>query len=241
MRNVIKDVIKDPTVKRTHTDKIDRFFLNRFWGVPLFLIAMYLVFWVTITFGSAFIDFFDILFGAIFVDGFAALLTSLGTPEPLIALLAGGLGTGVQTVATFIPPIFFMFFSLAFLEDSGYMARAAFIVDRFMRFLGLPGKAFVPMLVGFGCSVPALMGTRTMENKRERFLTLFLIPFMSCGARLPVYALFGAAFFGSSAGNMVFAIYLIGILIAVLIQADFAASEWKIKGEKVQTDFIESL
>ena len=216
VRNVIKDVIKDPTVKRTHTDKIDRFFLNRFWGVPLFLIAMYLVFWVTITFGSAFIDFFDILFGAIFVDGFAALLTSLGTPEPLIALLAGGLGTGVQTVATFIPPIFFMFFSLAFLEDSGYMARAAFIMDKFMTFLGLPGKAFVPMLVGFGCSVPALMATRTMENKRDRFLSMFIIPFMSCGARLPVYALFGVAFFGKNAGNIIFGIYLVGIVIGML-------------------------
>jgi ferrous iron transport protein B len=216
VRNVIKDVIKDPTVKRTHTDKIDRFFLNRFWGVPLFLIAMYLVFWVTITFGSAFIDFFDILFGAIFVDGFAAVLTSLGTPEPLIALLAGGLGTGVQTVATFIPPIFFMFFSLAFLEDSGYMARAAFIMDKFMTFLGLPGKAFVPMLVGFGCSVPALMATRTMENKRDRFLSMFIIPFMSCGARLPVYALFGVAFFGKNAGNIIFGIYLVGIVIGML-------------------------
>ena len=216
VRNVVKDVIKDPTVKRTHTDKIDRFFLNRFLGVPLFLIAMYLVFWVTITFGSAFIDFFDILFGAIFVDGFAALLTSLGTPEPLIALLAGGLGTGVQTVATFIPPIFFMFFSLAFLEDSGYMARAAFIMDKFMTFLGLPGKAFVPMLVGFGCSVPALMATRTMENKRDRFLSMFIIPFMSCGARLPVYALFGVAFFGKNAGNIIFGIYLVGIVIGML-------------------------
>lgn len=96
------------------------------------------------------------------------------------------------------------------------MSRAAFVADRFMRFLGLPGKAFVPMLVGFGCSVPALMGTRVMENKRERFLTLFLVPFMSCGARLPVYALFGAAFFGKSAGTMVFAIYVTGIVIALI-------------------------
>ncbi len=216
VRNVVKDVIKDTTLKRTQTDKIDRLFLNRFWGVPLFILAMYLVFWVTITFGSAFIDFFDILFGAIFVDGFAALLTSLGAPGPLIALLAGGLGTGVQTVATFIPPIFFMFFSLAFLEDSGYMARAAFIMDKFMTFLGLPGKAFVPMLVGFGCSVPALMATRTLENKRDRFLSMFIIPFMSCGARLPVYALFGVAFFGKDAGNIIFGIYLLGILVGML-------------------------
>jgi ferrous iron transport protein B len=130
--------------------------------------------------------------------------------------LANGIGTGIQTVSTFIPVIFFMFLCLSFLEDSGYMSRAAFVADRFMRFLGLPGKAFVPMIVGFGCSVPALMGTRTLENKRERFLTLFLVPFMSCGARLPVYALFGAAFFGESAGTLVFGIYLMGIVIALI-------------------------
>ncbi|MFA6623097.1 MAG: Fe(2+) transporter permease subunit FeoB [Fibrobacteraceae bacterium] len=217
IRKVSQAILKDSVAKRrTGTDRIDKFVLNRFLGVPLFILAMYLVFWVTITFGSAFIDFFDILFGAIFVDGFAALLQSLHAPGPLIALLAGGVGTGIQTVATFIPPIFFMFFTLAFLEDSGYMARAAFIMDKFMTFLGLPGKAFVPMLVGFGCSVPALLATRTLDNKRDRFLAMFMIPFMSCGARLPVYALFGVAFFGKNAGNIIFAIYIIGILIGML-------------------------
>jgi len=144
------------------------------------------------------------------------LLTKIGAPGVVVALLANGIGTGIQTVSTFIPVIFFMFLCLSFLEDSGYMSRAAFVADRFMRFLGLPGKAFVPMIVGFGCSVPALMGTRTLENKRERFLTLFLVPFMSCGARLPVYALFGAAFFGESAGTLVFGIYLTGIVIALI-------------------------
>ena len=143
------------------------------------------------------------------------LYYSLLVSDVWIAFLADGLGTGIQTVATFIPVIFFMFLCLAFLEDSGYMARAAFVADRFMRILGLPGKAFVPMLVGFGCSVSALMATRTMENKRERFLTLFLVPFMSCSARLPVYALFGAAFFGAKAGMMIFAIYFTGILVAI--------------------------
>jgi ferrous iron transport protein B len=216
IKKVTTNVLQNSAKKSSFTDKLDRFVLNRFLSIPVFIVVMYLVFWVAITIGSAFIDFFDVLFGAFFVDGFSLVLEKIGAPGFMVALLADGLGAGIQTVATFIPVIFFMFLTLSFLEDSGYMARAAFIVDRFMRFLGLPGKAFVPMLVGFGCSVPALMGTRTMENKRERFLTLFLIPFMSCGARLPVYALFGAAFFGSSAGNMVFAIYLIGILIAVL-------------------------
>lgn len=215
-RDIAKAVIRDNTNKRTRTDKLDKLFLNRILGIPLFLIAMYLVFWFAVKVGSAFIDFFDILFGGIFVDGMTELLTKIGAPGVVVALLANGIGTGIQTVSTFIPVIFFMFLCLSFLEDSGYMSRAAFVADRFMRFLGLPGKAFVPMIVGFGCSVPALMGTRTLENKRERFLTLFLVPFMSCGARLPVYALFGAAFFGESAGTLVFGIYLTGIAIALI-------------------------
>ncbi|SHL07631.1 ferrous iron transport protein B [Fibrobacter sp. UWH4] len=215
-RDIAKAVIRDNTTKRTRTDKLDKLFLNRILGIPLFLIAMYLVFWFAVKVGSAFIDFFDILFGGIFVDGMTELLTKVGAPGVVVALLANGVGTGIQTVSTFIPVIFFMFLCLSFLEDSGYMSRAAFVADRFMRFLGLPGKAFVPMIVGFGCSVPALMGTRTLENKRERFLTLFLVPFMSCGARLPVYALFGAAFFGESAGTLVFGIYLTGIVIALI-------------------------
>ena len=215
-RDIAKAVIRDNTTKRTRTDKLDKLFLNRILGIPLFLIAMYLVFWFAVKVGSAFIDFFDILFGGIFVDGMTELLTKIGAPGVVVALLANGIGTGIQTVSTFIPVIFFMFLCLSFLEDSGYMSRAAFVADRFMRFLGLPGKAFVPMIVGFGCSVPALMGTRTLENKRERFLTLFLVPFMSCGARLPVYALFGAAFFGESAGTLVFGIYLTGIVIALI-------------------------
>ena len=215
-RDIAKAVIRDNTTKRTRTDKLDKLFLNRILGIPLFLIAMYLVFWFAVKVGSAFIDFFDILFGGIFVEGMTELLTKIGAPGVVVALLANGIGTGIQTVSTFIPVIFFMFLCLSFLEDSGYMSRAAFVADRFMRFLGLPGKAFVPMIVGFGCSVPALMGTRTLENKRERFLTLFLVPFMSCGARLPVYALFGAAFFGESAGTLVFGIYLTGIVIALI-------------------------
>ena len=215
-RNIVMQVIRDNTNKRTRTDKLDKIFLNRILGIPLFLAAMYLVFWFAVTVGSAFIDFFDLLVGGIFVDGLTQLLEAVHAPGFVVALLANGLGAGIQTVSTFIPVIFFMFLCLSFLEDSGYMSRAAFVADRFMRFLGLPGKAFVPMIVGFGCSVPALMGTRTLENKRERFLTLFLVPFMSCGARLPVYALFGAAFFGKAAGDLVFTIYMVGIVIALL-------------------------
>ena len=202
--------------KKTFSDKLDAVLLNRWAALPIFLVIMYLVFWIAVTIGSAFIDFFDVLFGAIFVDGLGYLLGDvLGCPSFFTAILADGIGAGIQTVSTFIPVIFFMFLCLSFLEDSGYMARAAFVADRFMRFLGLPGRAFVPMMVGFGCGVPGIMGSRVLESKRERFLTIFLVPFMSCGARLPVYALFAAAFFGKMAGTVVFLLYLAGVLFAI--------------------------
>ena len=202
--------------KKTFSDKLDAVLLNRWAALPIFLVIMYLVFWVAVTIGSAFIDFFDVLFGAIFVDGLGYVLTDVfHAPGFVSAILADGIGAGIQTVSTFIPVIFFMFLCLSFLEDSGYMARAAFVADRFMRFLGLPGRAFVPMMVGFGCGVPGIMGSRVLESKRERFLTIFLVPFMSCGARLPVYALFAAAFFGKMAGTVVFLLYLAGVLFAV--------------------------
>lgn len=203
-------------VKKSAGDLLDQIVLHRVLGIPIFLGVMYLLFWVTQNVGGAFIDFFDILFGTIFVDGFGRLLAAVHTPEWLISILAGGIGAGIQTLATFIPIIFMMFFMLSLLEDSGYIARAAFVMDRFMRWIGLPGKSFVPMLVGFGCTVPAVLATRTLENKRDRYLTIFMTPLMSCGARLPVYALFGAAFFGAGAGNMVFSIYLAGIVLAIL-------------------------
>lgn len=198
------------------SDRLDRVMLNRVFGIPIFLAAMYLMFMFTINIGGAFIDFFDILSGTLFVDGFAAVLTALGSPEWLTVGLANGIGGGIQVVATFIPIIAFLYLFLAVLEDSGYMARAAFVMDRFMRAIGLPGKSFVPLIVGFGCNVPAIMATRTLENERDRILTVLMAPFMSCGARLPVYALFAAAFFPVGGQNVVFGLYLIGIAVAIM-------------------------
>ena len=214
---IASQVIESNIPKTTFSDKLDSILLNRWLSLPVFLLIMYLVFWLAVTVGSTFIDFFDILFGAIFVDGLGYVLGDvLGCPAFVTAILASGVGAGIQTVSTFVPVIFFMFLCLSFLEDSGYMARGAFVADRFMRFLGLPGHAFVPMMVGFGCSVPGIMGSRILESKRERFLTIFLVPFMSCGARLPVYALFAAAFFGKQAGSIVFLLYLAGVLFAIV-------------------------
>jgi ferrous iron transport protein B len=197
------------------SDRLDKFALHPVLGIPVFLFVMYLMFMFSINVGSAFIDFFDITAGAIFVDHFGAFLSSFGSPEWLVTLLAGGVGQGIQTVATFIPVIAALFLVLSVLEASGYMARAAFVVDGLMRRIGLPGKAFVPMIVGFGCSVPAIMATRTLGSERERIVTGMMAPFMSCGARLPVYALFAAAFFPDSGQNLVFLLYLIGILAAI--------------------------
>jgi ferrous iron transport protein B len=209
-------VKKTGRLSRPLSDRIDRVMLNRALGIPIFLFAMYLMFMFTINIGGAFIDFFDIFAGTLFVDGFAEVLGKLGSPEWLTVGLANGIGGGIQVVATFIPVIAALFLFLSVLEDSGYMARAAFVMDRFMRLIGLPGKSFVPLIVGFGCNVPAIMATRTLENQRDRILTVLMAPFMSCGARLPVYALFAAAFFPVGGQNIVFGLYLIGIAAAVL-------------------------
>jgi len=203
-------------VGKTLSDRIDRAVLSRIWGIPIFLAVMYLMFVFTINLGGAFIDFFDGVAGAFFVDGANALLAALGAPEWLGLVMADGVGGGLQVVATFIPIIASLYLFLSVVEDSGYMARAAFVMDRFMRSIGLPGKAFVPLIVGFGCNVPAVMATRTLENERERKLTILMNPFMSCGARLPVYVLFAAAFFPQAGQNVVFALYLTGIVVAVL-------------------------
>lgn len=198
------------------SDTIDRVVLSRLWGIPLFLVMMYLMFVFTINIGGAFIDVFDGVATALFVDGLGSLLNSLGAPAWMRLILADGVGAGLAVVATFIPIIASLYIFLSALEDSGYMARAAFVMDRFMRSIGLPGKAFVPLIVGFGCNVPAVMATRTLENERERKLAILMNPFMSCGARLPVYVLFAAAFFPHSGQNVVFALYLTGILIALI-------------------------
>ncbi len=208
-------VRRDREVGRSITDRIDSVVLNRVLGIPIFLAVMYLMFLFTIDVGSAFIDFFDVLGGVVLVDGFGHVLKSIGTPDWLVTILAGGVGGGIQTVGTFIPVIGCLFLFLSVLEDSGYMARAAFVMDRFMRALGLPGKSFVPMMVGFGCTVPAVMSTRTLDNHRDRVLTAVMSHFMSCGARLPVYALFAAIFFPTDGKNIVFILYLLGLVFAV--------------------------
>lgn len=201
---------------KSATDRIDALVLNRYLAFPIFLGVLYLMFMFAINVGSAFIDFFDLTGSVLFVEGPRLLFTALGLPDWATVFLADGLGGGVALVATFIPVIGCLFLALSLLEDSGYMARVAFIVDRLLRGLGLPGKSFVPLIVGFGCNVPAVMATRTLQNEPDRILTAIMAPYMSCGARLTVYALFAAAFFPSNGQNVVFGLYLIGVALAVL-------------------------
>ncbi len=207
---------KENDISDHFTAKLDRIILHRFLALPIFLAAMYLMFLVAVNVGGAFQDFFDIATDTIFVQGGTWLLQTLHAPAWLIALLANGLGKGINTVLTFIPVIASMFFFLSLLEVSGYMARAAFVVDKVMRALGLPGKAFIPMIVGFGCNVPAIMATRTLDSERDRLLTVLMSPFMSCSARLAIYAVFVAAFFPHGGQNVVFSLYIMGILMAIL-------------------------
>lgn len=208
-------VNKKGQVSRNLSVKLDRVFLNKYLGVPLFLFVTYLMFLFTIQFGGAFIDFFDQAVGAILVEGGAIWLSDLGLPAWLVTILANGVGGGVQVVSTFIPIIASLYLFLSVLEDTGYLARGAFVMDRFMQSIGLPGKSFIPLMVGFGCTVPAIYATRSLEYQKDRIMTVMMSPFISCGARLPVYILFGAAFFPENAQNLVFALYMIGIAIAV--------------------------
>lgn len=206
---------KDNDIREYFTAWLDKIVLHRLLALPIFFMMMYGMFLFAIDVGGIFQDFFDQSSHAIFVEGAAALLQKIHAPIWVIALLAHGVGQGINTTVTFIPILAAMYFFLAFLEASGYMARAAFVVDKIMRWLGLPGKAFVPMIVGFGCNVPAILATRTMQSERDRLVTILMSPFMSCSARLAIYAIFVAAFFPSGGQNIVFSLYIVGIVMAI--------------------------
>ena len=197
------------------TEKVDRIVLHRFFAFPLFFMMMYALFFLAIHVGGALQPLFDTATDALFVQGTASGLRALNAPDWLVAWLAYGIGKGINTTLTFIPVMATLFFFLSCLEGSGYMARAAFVVDKAMRFFGLPGKAFVPMIIGFGCNVPAVMAARTLDSERDRMLTILMSPFMSCSARLAIYAVFAAAFFPENGQNVVFSLYLFGIMMAV--------------------------
>ncbi|TYO99153.1 Fe(2+) transporter permease subunit FeoB [Xenorhabdus doucetiae] len=198
------------------TQALDTVVLNRWLGLPVFLFVMYLMFVLAINIGGALQPIFDGASSAIFIDGMQWLGHTLHFPNWLTVFLAQGIGGGINTVLPLVPQIGMMYLFLSFLEDSGYMARAAFVMDRLMQAIGLPGKSFVPLIVGFGCNVPAVMGSRTLDAPRERLITIMMAPFMSCGARLAIFAVFAAAFFGKDGASIVFSLYILGIVIAIL-------------------------
>ena len=214
INTLIKNVYR-PTGQKSRTEKIDRWLLHPVLSLPIFLFVMYMLFTVAVNLGAVFIDFFDIVLGAIFVDGTHAVMTSINAPQWLQAVVADGIGGGIQLVGTFIPVIGFLYLCMSVLEDSGYLSRAAFVIDRLMAKIGLPGQAFIPLIIGFGCNVPAVMASRALGQASARLTTIFIAPFMSCGARLSVYVFVGTAFFPSQAQNAIFALYLLGILVAV--------------------------
>ncbi|AHM71512.2 Fe(2+) transporter permease subunit FeoB [Yersinia hibernica] len=198
------------------TQALDKVILNRWLGVPIFLFVMYLMFVLAINIGGALQPIFDLGSAAIFIQGIQWVGYTLHFPAWLTIFLAQGVGGGINTVLPLVPQIGMMYLFLSFLEDSGYMARAAFVMDRLMQALGLPGKSFVPLIVGFGCNVPSIMGARTLDAQRERLITIMMAPFMSCGARLAIFAVFAAAFFGQDGASIVFSLYLLGIAVAIL-------------------------
>jgi len=202
----------------TKSDKVDRVVTHRLLGIPIFLIAMWMVFKLTTDISAPYLDWVDGVISGPITNWIVSVLGVLGLDGSWVeSLFVDGIVAGVGGVLVFVPVMMSLYLALAILEDSGYMARAAFVMDRLMHALGLHGKSFLPMLIGFGCTVPALYATRTLENEKDRILTGLLVPFMSCGARLPVYILFSAIFFPENASGVVFGLYLLGILTAIIL------------------------
>ncbi len=213
-------VTRPATPPATLSDRIDRIVTHRWFGIPIFLAVMWVVFKLTTDVAAPFVDWLDSVVSGPLSRGVSALLGMVGAGGGWFeSLLIDGVIAGVGGVLAFVPVLLSLYFALALLEDSGYMARAAFVMDRVMRLFGLHGKSFLPMIVGFGCSVPAIYATRTLDSRRDRILTGLLVPFMSCSARLPVYVLIAMIFFPAYAGQVIFGLYLTGIVVAVGVGA----------------------
>lgn len=210
------------------SDKLDRVLANGFLSIPVMLAMMYLAFQITFTWiGQPVADFLDALINEDFMEWAGEMLAGLGVADWMQSLICDGIIAGVGSVMTFVPLIFTLFFCLSFLDGTGYMARVAFVLDPIMKKSGLSGKAVMPIITGFGCAVPGIMGARVLDSNRDRMLTILVTPFLTCGAKLPVLALFGAVFFGGQAANVVFAMYIVGILGAFLASAVYTKTIFK--------------
>lgn len=221
--NLIEQIVAKSVIKKrnqgdiTLSDRIDKIVLNKYLSYPIFLSILFVMFFITFqTIGAVIQEWLQNLFDFVITPGVESFLTSVSAPEWTVGLLIDGILGGVGAVISFVPLIALLFFFLSLMEDSGYMARAAFIMDKIFSKFGLSGRSFIPMIMGFGCSVPAIMASRTMDNEKDRRLTIILTPFMSCGAKLPVYALFASIFFPDIQGYVIFGMYIIGMIVAIL-------------------------
>lgn len=215
---IIDEVLLHKQRQDVFTETVDKVLTNKIWGIPIFLVIMAVTFFLTFTVGDWIKGYFEL--GIDWLSNIAESgLASLNVSDVLTSLVVDGIIGGVGTIVTFLPNILILFLCLALLEDSGYMARVAYVMEGVMSKLGLSGKAFIPMLLGFGCTVPAIMASRALENKRDRFKVMLVTPFMSCNARLTIYILFSEMFFGENAMLVAYSMYLIGIVVAIIVSA----------------------
>lgn len=234
--HVVEEIGPCPeTSVESSSERIDRIVTHPLLSLPIFFGVMYVVFNLVVNVSTPYLDWIDAAFNGPITRWAASLLTLLRAPAWLQGLILDGVIAGVGGVLIFIPGLFFLFLCIGFLEDSGYLARAAVVMDRFMSFLGLRGKSFVPMILGFGCAVPAIYATRTLENKRDRILTSLLIPLMSCSARMPVYVVFGLAFFNHRANWVLWGLYALGVFIAAIVGIIFSRTIFK---QRRETSFV---
>lgn len=215
IEEVIEEVLVNKSQKEERTERIDRVLTSRWTGLPMFLLIMALVFFLTFTVGDWLKGYFETGL-EVFTGLVSQWFEAAGSSPLLESLVVDGIISGVGGILTFLPNIFILFLALAFLEDSGYMARVAYVMDDIMGMLGLSGRAFLPMLLGFGCSVPAIMASRALENRKDRLKTILVTPFMSCSARLPIYVLFSSMFFGKHAMVACYSMYILGIAVAII-------------------------
>jgi len=223
LKGVVKECVKKEIsleARLTFSDKLDKVLTNRILGIPLFLFFMYLLFQLVFSLGTPLADLVDGFFGKL-AESAKLFFENQNLPSWFCSLVSDGIISGVGSVLVFLPNIMLLFLGISILEDSGYLARAAFVMDRFMHALGLHGKSFIPMLLGFGCNIPGIMAARTLESRKDRILTILVNPLMSCSARLPVYILFASAFFPKHQGLVVFSLYLLGIVLAIFVAKIF--------------------
>ncbi|MCB0160645.1 MAG: ferrous iron transporter B, partial [Caldilineaceae bacterium] len=216
---VAQQVVSGRSAAPTRSDRSDRVLTHPWLGLVLFAAIMYVTFNLVQAVASPYVDWIDGVFNGPLAQGTAALLAMVGAPAWLTSLVVDGVIPGVGGVLAFVPSLLMLYLALGLLEQSGYLARAAFVMDRFMSVIGLHGKSFVPLILGFGCNVPAIYATRTIESPTARRLTALLVPFMSCTARLPIYVIFGLAFFPHRAGLVIWGLYLLGMVVAALVAA----------------------